>query len=197
MNYITFPKSNGWFALIRLLIVPRLTQPPGLTEGATALLASRLGIILLVSHFEQQVVTSTVFARLNEIMAVNYPGLCLWGNSGGRERAERREWDGQTKKFKRVSVYWCASFSSQQEFFPCSIIAARLPTHKRPPREFDSPPDVISSTFIHDHFEEQHVFRCDGLDCARSMGHARSVMSTGLKGEVSSRMHAAPLHPLM
>lgn len=108
--------------------------------------------------------------------------------------SERRVWDGHKKKFKRLSVYWCTSFSSQQEFFPCSIITARLPTHKRPRREAESPPDVISSTFTHNHFEEQHVFRCEGLDRVRSMVRAQltSVMSTGLKDEFSSNMDPAP-----
>lgn len=32
------------------------------------------------------------------------------------------------EKVERLSVYWWTRFSSQQEFFPCSIIAARLPT---------------------------------------------------------------------
>lgn len=43
----------------------------------------------------------------------------LWGN---------KRWDSQKKRLKRLSVYWWTRFSSQQEFFPCSIIAARLPT---------------------------------------------------------------------
>lgn len=66
------------------------------------------------------------------------------------------------RKFKGVSVYWCTSFSSQQEFFPCFIITARLPIHKCRWREAESPPDVISSTFTYNHIEHQHGFRCDG-----------------------------------
>lgn len=40
----------------------------------------------------------------------------------------QQRWDGHKKRLKRLSVYWWTRFSSQQEFFPCSIIAARLPT---------------------------------------------------------------------
>lgn len=52
-------------------------------------------------------------------MAVNDPGLLSM---------RQQRWDGQKKRLKRLSVYWWTRFSSQQEFFPCSIIAARLPT---------------------------------------------------------------------
>lgn len=169
MNYITFPKSNGWFALIRLYIEPRLAQPTGLTlELRTGGTTSTQAV-----NYTTSVTLLTAGHHIYSACQTEwYHGSKLSGSLSMRQQrrvgeSESREWDGQTKKFKRVSVYWCASFSSQQEFFPCSIITARLPTHKRPPREVESPPDVISSTFTHNHFEEQHVFRCDGLDRMR------------------------------
>lgn len=67
------------------------------------------------------------------------------------------------RKFKRASVYWCTSLSSQQEFFPC-FVTAHLPICKRLQREVESPPDVISSTFTYNHIEKNMVSHMMGFN---------------------------------
>lgn len=100
----------------------------------------------------------TVWYHGHKLAQIVYEAIA----EGGRKWAPRvRQSRERQRTFKRVSVYWCTSLSSQQEFFPCFIITARLPMHKRLWREAESPPDVISSTFTYDHIEKQHGFRCD------------------------------------
>lgn len=84
---------------------------------------------------------------------------------GGRER------DGQTKKPLRESVFTgvLASPPNRNSFRAPSSLPVYPHTHKRPLREVESPPDVISLTFTHNHFEEQHVFRRAGLERVRQM----------------------------
>lgn len=131
--------------------------------------ASRLLLnILLVSHFLTAGrhicgVRQTVWYHGHKLAQIVNEAI----EEGGRKWVLRElSWDGQEKerRFKRVSVYWCTSLSSQQEFFPCFIITAHLSMHIRLWRDVKSPPDVISSTFTYNHIEEQHGFRCDGLE---------------------------------
>lgn len=153
MNYIIFPKPNGWFALIRLYIVPWLDQPSSRNEswrshnadGNQSVKYTMSVTLLIVSHHIYSVY-QIVWYHVHKWSGSPSMRQRWWAGESGS-----REWDGQKKTLKRFSVYWCTSFSSQQEFFPCSIITARLPTHKRPRREVESPPDVISSTFTHNH----------------------------------------------
>lgn len=106
---------------------------------------------------------------------------------GGRASGVRQSRERQ-RKFKRVSVYWRTSLSSQKEFFPC-FITVHLPIRKCLWRKVESPPDVISSTFTYNHIEKQHGLKhvqyTEYLQCSIHTHTDDVAMVIGLKQELS------------
>jgi len=114
------------------------------------------------------------FARLRDVMLINYQEICLWGNShrDARERGGERERDPSqahthrlraegAKVWRGVNVYWRTSLSSQKGilsmFHHCSAWPSRLCGRNRPGLGLNHRTDVISSvaaTFIYNHDEE-------------------------------------------
>lgn len=70
----------------------------------------------------------TVWYHGHKLAQIVYEAIAEGGRKWAPKVRQSRE---RQRKFKRASVYWCTSLSSQQEFFPCFIITARLPMHKR------------------------------------------------------------------
>lgn len=137
---------------LQLCYHPAPSQPPSVKYTTS--------VTLLTAGHHIYSVRQTVWYHGHKLAQLVYEAIA----EGGRKWVPRvRQSRERRREFKRVSVYWCTSLSSQQEFFPCFIITARLPIHKRLWRKVESPPDVISSTFTYNHIEKQHGCRSDGL----------------------------------